>query len=195
MLCSDRYAYTWSNVIPSNTLATTEITEMGRSLFISLELPGLNKGVTFSVIWEYAVVKEQLKILQIEMQIKSAHSRISPADILSRPVTFDLLSLFNSENTWLLFVGVKQNLWSVMLRYSKQLLSPLAADGISLATFGPIVEKCSLNAFAKSVVWFIETPFIISSSIEGVLLLQDVSSLIVCQVRREPFLCSVDDCL
>ena len=45
------------------------------------------------------VVKEQLKILQIEMQIKSAHSRISPADILSRPVTFDLLSLFNSENT------------------------------------------------------------------------------------------------
>ena len=72
---------------------------MGRSLFISLELPGLNKGVTFSVIWEYAVVKEQLKILQIEMQIKSAHSQISPADILSRPVTFDLLSLFNSENT------------------------------------------------------------------------------------------------
>lgn len=35
----------------------------------------------------------------------------------------------------------------------------------------------------------------ISSLIKGVLLLQDVSSLIVCQVRREPFLCSVDDCL
>ena len=47
------------------------------------------------------VVKEQLKILQIEMQIKSAHSRISFADILSRPVAFDLLSLllFNCENT------------------------------------------------------------------------------------------------
>ena len=62
------------------------------------------------------VVKEQFKILQIEMQIKSAHSRINLADILSRPVAFDLLSLFNSENTWLPFVGVKQNLWSVMLR-------------------------------------------------------------------------------
>ena len=45
------------------------------------------------------VVKEQLKILQTEIQIKSAHSRISLADILSRPVAFDLLSLFNSENT------------------------------------------------------------------------------------------------
>ena len=37
------------------------------------------------------VVKEQLKILQIEMQIKLAHSWISLADILSRPVAFDLL--------------------------------------------------------------------------------------------------------
>ena len=45
------------------------------------------------------VVKEQLKILQIEMQIKSARSRISLADILSRPVAFDLLSLFDTENT------------------------------------------------------------------------------------------------
>ena len=45
------------------------------------------------------VVKEQLKILQMEMQIKSAHSRISLADILSRPVAFDLLSLFNNEST------------------------------------------------------------------------------------------------
>ena len=45
------------------------------------------------------VVKEQLKILRTEIQIKSAHSRISLADILSRPVAFHLLSLFNSENT------------------------------------------------------------------------------------------------
>ena len=69
---------------------------------MSLELPCLNKGVTlahFQSSGNMPVVKEQLKILQIEMQIKSAHSRISPADILSRPVTFDLLSLFNSENT------------------------------------------------------------------------------------------------
>ena len=45
------------------------------------------------------VVKEQLKILQIEMQIKSARSRISLADIVSRPVAFDLLSLVVTENT------------------------------------------------------------------------------------------------
>jgi len=45
------------------------------------------------------VVKEQLKILQTEIQIKSAHSQISLADILSRPVAFDLLSLLNSENS------------------------------------------------------------------------------------------------
>ena len=76
------------------------------------------------------VVKEQLKILQIEMQIKSAHSWISLADILSRPVAFDLLSLFDTEKTW-----------SVMLRYSRQLLSPVAANGISLASFGPIVKN------------------------------------------------------
>ena len=61
-----------------------------------------------------------------------------------------------------------------MLRYLRQLLSPLAADGISLASFEPIVEKCSLKAFAKSVVLFIETPFTISSLVEGVLLFRDV---------------------
>ena len=69
---------------------------------MSLELPCLSKGVTlahFQSSGNMPVLKEQLKILQIEMQIKSAHSQISPADILSRPVTFDLLSLFNSENT------------------------------------------------------------------------------------------------
>ena len=82
-----------------------------------------------------------------------------------------------------------------MFRYSRQLLSPLAYDGSSLASFGPIVEKCSLNAFAKSVVLFIETPFTISSLIEEVLLLRDVSSFVVCQVRRESFLCPVNDCL
>ena len=82
-----------------------------------------------------------------------------------------------------------------MLRYSRQRLSPLAADSISLASFGPIVERCLLNAFAKSVVLFIETPFTISSLIEEVLFLRDVSSFIVCQVRRETFLCSVNDCL
>ena len=69
---------------------------------MSIEFPCLNKGVTlahFQSSGNTPVVKEQLKILQIEMQIKLAHSRISLADILSRPLAFDLLSLFNSENT------------------------------------------------------------------------------------------------
>ena len=69
---------------------------------MSLELPCLNKGVTlahFQSSGNTPAVKEQLKILPIEMQIKSAHSRISLADILSRPLAFDLLRLFNSENT------------------------------------------------------------------------------------------------
>ena len=50
------------------------------------------------------VVKEHLKILEIEMQIKSAHSRISLADILSRPGAFNLLSLFSSKSTWVLTI-------------------------------------------------------------------------------------------
>ena len=56
------------------------------------------------------VVKEQLKILQKETQIISSRSRISLADILSRPVAFDwlIISLFDTENTW-----------SVILRYSR----------------------------------------------------------------------------
>ena len=44
---------------------------------MSLELPCLNKGVTlahFLSSGNMPVVKEQLKILQIERQIKSAHS-------------------------------------------------------------------------------------------------------------------------
>ena len=69
---------------------------------MSLELPCLNKGVTlahFQSSGNMPVVKEQLKILQIEMQIKLAHSQISLAHIFLRPLAFDLLRLFNSENT------------------------------------------------------------------------------------------------
>ena len=54
------------------------------------------------------VVKEQLKILQKETQIKSARSRISLADILSRPVAF---LLANYKSIWY---------WKyLMLRYSR----------------------------------------------------------------------------
>ena len=76
-----------------------------------------------------------------------------------------------------------------MLRYSRQLLSPLAADGISLASFGPIVEKCSLNVFTKSVVLLIEKPFTISSLIERLLLLRDVSSFRAARCDRESHFC------
>ena len=77
----------------------------------------------------------------------------------------------------------------MMLRYSRQLLSPLAAHGISLASFGPIVEKWSLNAFTKSVVFLIETPFTISSLIERVLLFRDVSSFRAARCERENHFC------
>ena len=35
------------------------------------------------------MIRERLKIAQIGVQIKSAHSLINLADILSRPVAFD----------------------------------------------------------------------------------------------------------
>ena len=59
----------------------------------------------------------------------------------------------------------------VMLRYSGQLLLPLAADGISLARFRPIVKKkkCSLNAPVKSSVTVIETPFPLTQHVIWVL--------------------------
>ena len=69
-----------------------------------------------------------------------------------------------------------------MLRYLRQLLSPLAAEGISLVSFGPIVEKCSLKAFVKSVVLFIETPFTISSLVKGVLLFRDEVFFFFCKI-------------
>ena len=56
---------------------------------------------------------EQLKIKQRELAIRSAHSRKSLADILSNPVSFDLLSLDNKEWILELFVGISWNgLWS-----------------------------------------------------------------------------------
>ena len=48
---------------------------------------------------------EQLKIKQREFEMRSAHSRKSLAEILSRPVALDLLSLYNNEKTLELFVN------------------------------------------------------------------------------------------
>ena len=43
------------------------------------------------------------------IEIRSAHSRISLAEILSRPVALDLDNLFKREKT-LLLIGLKMNL-------------------------------------------------------------------------------------
>ena len=46
-------------------------------------------------------IADWLKISQIGLQMRSAHSRISLADIISRPVAFDLSSLFKSEKNFI----------------------------------------------------------------------------------------------
>ena len=51
------------------------------------------------------------------------------------------------------------------------------------------MPKCSLSTFAKSVDLFIETPFTVSSLIQGVLLLQDVK--FICSL---PLLTSLGSC-
>ena len=44
------------------------------------------------------------------IEIRSAHSRISLAEILSRPVALDLDNLFKREKTLLLLIALKMNL-------------------------------------------------------------------------------------
>ena len=48
------------------------------------------------------------------IEIRSAHSRISLTEILSRPVTLDLDNLFKREKTLLLLIGLKMNLLSLL---------------------------------------------------------------------------------
>ena len=43
------------------------------------------------------------------IEIRSAHSRISLAEILSRPVALDLDNLFKREKTLLLLIGLKMS--------------------------------------------------------------------------------------
>ena len=54
-------------------------------------------------------LKDLLKILHKGIEIRSAHSRISLAEILSRPVALDLDNLFRGGKT-LLLIGLKKNL-------------------------------------------------------------------------------------
>ena len=49
--------------------------------------------------------------------MRSAHSRISLADIISRPVAFDLSSLLKSEKTLFAVVGRSLNCLSVLVNY------------------------------------------------------------------------------
>ena len=49
-------------------------------------------------------------MLHKEIEIRSAHSRISLAETLSRPVALDLDNLFKREKTLLLLIGLKMNL-------------------------------------------------------------------------------------
>ena len=90
------------------------------------------------------VVKQQLKIIEIYGEIRSAHSRISRLDSLSRPAHLDLFSLFSSFKTCPLSVGRNFNLLD---------------NGMSLASLGLIDEKWSLKAFDKSDDSDIEVPF------------------------------------
>ena len=84
------------------------------------------------------------------MQIRSAHSRMSLADIVSRPVAFDLFSLFKSEKkSW--------KHWSVLVMYLWK-KSP-SGESILRASSGPIVAKWILNSFESSVGLVIDTPF------------------------------------
>ena len=93
-----------------------------------------------------AVVKQQLKIIVIYGEIRSAHSRISRLDSLSRPAHLDLFSLFSSFKTCPLSVGRNLNLLD---------------NGMSLASLGLIDKnsKWSLKAFDKSDDSDIEVPF------------------------------------
>ena len=87
------------------------------------------------------VVKQQLKIIEIYGEIRSAHSQISRLDSLSRPAPLDLFSLFSSFKTCPLSVGRNSNLLLMPLTYFRWQWSLLLDNGMSLARLGPIDEK------------------------------------------------------
>ena len=64
-------------------------------------------------------VKVLLKRSDIGTEIRSAHSRINLAEILSRPVALDLDNLFRREKTILLLIG--QN-WNELLLQVKKVV-------------------------------------------------------------------------
>ena len=68
--------------------------EIGRKLFRSDASPCLNNGVTLAHFQSSPESKDLLKRSHRETEIRSAHSRIILAEILSRPVALDLHNLF-----------------------------------------------------------------------------------------------------
>ena len=79
---------------PSKTFATTEITDIGRSLFVSPFSPCLNNGVTlvaFQSSGKMPVTRDRLKISVRYGEITSPQYRISRLDILSRPLPLNVL--------------------------------------------------------------------------------------------------------
>ena len=87
--------------------------EIGQKLFRSDASPCLNNGVTLAHFQSSGNIpesKDLFKRSHRETEIRSAHSRIILAEILSRPVALDLHNLFRCEKTVLLLVEEKLNL-------------------------------------------------------------------------------------
>lgn len=70
----------------------------------NVSIASLEKGCDssrFPAFWEFTLTNRLIKISYIGTQMRLAYSRISLADILSRPVALDLFNLLMSENTLL----------------------------------------------------------------------------------------------
>ena len=80
-----------------------------------------------------------LKIVQRKSAIRSGHSLVSFAGILSRPVAFDLLNLDSKVKTSEEFVVLNSNVLHVAVRLSR--CDMLSFIGILLAKSVAIVEK------------------------------------------------------
>ena len=82
-------------------------------MFTSVLSPCLNSGVTlahFQSSGNIAELRDLLKMLHRGVEIRSAHSRISLAEMLLRPIALDVDSLFERERALvvLILVGLKQ---------------------------------------------------------------------------------------
>ena len=99
--------YNWSYIILSNTLTTTEMTEIARSVVVYVSwLTLLNNRVA----WAHFCSSEK-DLLSRSLngpEIISAHSRINLAEILTSPESLDLDNLFRWAKTTLLVIWQKR---------------------------------------------------------------------------------------